>query len=79
MKQFVIIGLGNFGYYLAAHLYKKGYEVLAIDISVSSEYMPRRSAKPIRVYYRKSGLPKFFFRKRTRLPHWPSGYIIRIC
>jgi trk system potassium uptake protein TrkA len=31
MKQFVIIGLGNFGYYLAAHLYKKGYEVLAID------------------------------------------------
>ena len=31
MKQFVIIGLGNFGYYLAIHLYKKGHEVLAID------------------------------------------------
>jgi len=31
MKQFAIIGLGNFGYYLAMHLYKKGYEVLAID------------------------------------------------
>ena len=31
MKQFVIIGLGNFGHYLAAHLYKKGHEVLAID------------------------------------------------
>ena len=31
MKQFIVIGLGNFGYYLAAHLYKKGHEVLAID------------------------------------------------
>jgi len=31
MKQFAIIGLGNFGYYLAMHLYKKGHEVLAID------------------------------------------------
>ncbi len=31
MKQFVIIGLGNFGYYLATHLYDKGNEVLAID------------------------------------------------
>ena len=31
MKQFAIIGLGNFGYYLATQLYKKGYEVLAID------------------------------------------------
>jgi trk system potassium uptake protein TrkA len=31
MKQFVIIGLGNFGHYLAVHLYKKGHEVLAID------------------------------------------------
>jgi trk system potassium uptake protein TrkA len=31
MKQFVIIGLGNFGHYLAIHLYKKGHEVLAID------------------------------------------------
>jgi len=32
MKQFAIIGLGNFGYYLAKHLYGKGYEVLAVDI-----------------------------------------------
>jgi trk system potassium uptake protein TrkA len=31
MKQFVVIGLGNFGYYLATNLYKKGHEVLAID------------------------------------------------
>jgi len=31
MKQFAVIGLGNFGYYLATQLYKKGYEVLAID------------------------------------------------
>jgi trk system potassium uptake protein TrkA len=31
MKQFAIIGLGNFGYYLATHLYEKGHDVLAID------------------------------------------------
>jgi trk system potassium uptake protein TrkA len=31
MKQFVVIGLGNFGHYLAIHLYKKGHEVLAVD------------------------------------------------
>lgn len=31
MKQFVVIGLGNFGHYLAINLYKKGHEVLAID------------------------------------------------
>ncbi|MFZ5571386.1 MAG: potassium channel family protein [Thermodesulfobacteriota bacterium] len=31
MKKFTIIGLGNFGYYLATRLYKKGYDVLAID------------------------------------------------
>ena len=31
MKQFAIIGLGKFGYYLAVHLYEKGHEVLAID------------------------------------------------
>jgi len=31
MKQFAVIGLGNFGYYLATHLYDKGNEVLAID------------------------------------------------
>lgn len=30
-KQFVIIGIGNFGYYLATRLYEKGHEVLAID------------------------------------------------
>lgn len=33
MKQFVIVGLGNFGYYLATSLYEKGHEVLAIDIN----------------------------------------------
>ncbi len=33
MKQFVIIGLGNFGFYLATSLYEKGHEVLAIDIN----------------------------------------------
>ena len=32
MKQFLVIGLGNFGFYLATHLYEKGHEVLAIDI-----------------------------------------------
>jgi trk system potassium uptake protein TrkA len=31
MKQFAIIGLGNFGYYLATNLYKKKHDVLAID------------------------------------------------
>jgi len=31
MGQFTIIGLGNFGYYLATHLYHKDHEVLAID------------------------------------------------
>lgn len=31
MKQFVVIGIGNFGYYLATELYAKGYEVVAID------------------------------------------------
>lgn len=31
MKQFAIIGLGNFGYYLATRLYEKGHDVLAID------------------------------------------------
>lgn len=33
MKQFVVIGLGNFGSYLARALYQKGHEVLAIDIN----------------------------------------------
>jgi len=31
MKQFGVIGLGNFGHYLAVHLYKSGHEVMAID------------------------------------------------
>jgi trk system potassium uptake protein TrkA len=31
MKQFAVIGVGNFGYYLAVRLYEKGHEVLAID------------------------------------------------
>jgi trk system potassium uptake protein TrkA len=32
MKQFAVIGIGKFGYYLATHLYEKGHEVLAIDL-----------------------------------------------
>ncbi len=32
-KQFAVIGLGNFGYYLACGLFQKGHEVLGIDIN----------------------------------------------
>jgi len=32
-KQFAVIGLGNFGFYLAAKLFQKGHEVLGIDIN----------------------------------------------
>jgi trk system potassium uptake protein TrkA len=32
MKQFAVIGLGNFGFNVAANLYKEGNDVLAIDI-----------------------------------------------
>jgi trk system potassium uptake protein TrkA len=32
-KQFAIIGLGNFGFYLAVALFQKGHEVLGIDIN----------------------------------------------
>ncbi len=32
MKQFAVIGIGNFGYYLARRLYEIGNEVLAVDI-----------------------------------------------
>jgi trk system potassium uptake protein TrkA len=31
-KQFAVIGLGNFGFYLASGLFQKGHEVLGIDI-----------------------------------------------
>lgn len=31
MKQFLVIGLGNFGYYLATHLFQKGHDVMAMD------------------------------------------------
>lgn len=31
MKQFLVVGLGNFGYYLATHLFKKGHAVMAMD------------------------------------------------
>lgn len=31
-KQFAIVGLGNFGFYLATELFQKGHEVLGIDI-----------------------------------------------
>ena len=33
MGQFAVVGIGNFGYYLGRHLYEKGHEVLALDIS----------------------------------------------
>lgn len=32
-KQFAIIGLGNFGFYLATQLFRKGHEVLGVDIN----------------------------------------------
>ncbi|MFH1152218.1 MAG: TrkA family potassium uptake protein [Pseudomonadota bacterium] len=32
MKQFVVIGLGNFGYYLSTELFSRGHDVLAIDM-----------------------------------------------
>ena len=35
MKQFAVIGLGNFGTYLARHLYEKGHDVLAIDLDLA--------------------------------------------
>ena len=35
MKQFAIIGLGNFGYYLATNLYEKRHTVLAIDKDIN--------------------------------------------
>ena len=31
MKRFIVIGLGNFGYYVARTLYGEGHDVLAID------------------------------------------------
>ena len=33
MGQFAIVGIGNFGYYLARHLFEKGHEVVALDIN----------------------------------------------
>ncbi|MDX9963443.1 NAD-binding protein [Desulfobacter postgatei] len=33
MKQFLIVGLGNFGFHLATRLYGKGHDVMAIDKS----------------------------------------------
>jgi trk system potassium uptake protein TrkA len=32
-KQFAVIGIGNFGFYLAVALFQKGHEVLGIDIN----------------------------------------------
>ncbi len=32
-KQFAVIGLGNFGFYLATALFQKGHEVLGIDVN----------------------------------------------
>ncbi len=34
-KQFSVIGIGNFGYYLATRLYEKGHDVLVMDINPS--------------------------------------------
>jgi len=31
MKQFAVIGLGNFGFYLSSRLFERGHEVIAID------------------------------------------------
>lgn len=31
MKQFAVIGLGNFGFYLATRLFNRGHDVLAMD------------------------------------------------
>lgn len=31
MKRFCVIGLGNFGFYIASTLYRQGHEVVAID------------------------------------------------
>ena len=31
MAQFAVLGIGNFGFYLAVNLYKKGHEVLVVD------------------------------------------------
>jgi trk system potassium uptake protein TrkA len=31
-KQFAVIGLGNFGFYLASALFQKGHEVLGLDV-----------------------------------------------
>ena len=35
MKQFAILGVGNFGFYLGRHLYEKGHEVITLDINKS--------------------------------------------
>jgi trk system potassium uptake protein TrkA len=33
MRQFAILGIRTFGFYLATHLYEKGHEVLAVDVN----------------------------------------------
>ncbi|UCF88599.1 MAG: TrkA family potassium uptake protein [bacterium] len=33
MKRFCVIGVGNFGYYIAKALYEEGHDVIAIDMS----------------------------------------------
>jgi len=33
MKRFIVVGLGNFGSAVAASLFEKGHEVLAVDVS----------------------------------------------
>ena len=35
MKQFAIIGIGNFGFHLGRHLCEKGHEVITVDINKS--------------------------------------------
>ena len=47
MKQFAVIGVGNFGYYLAAKLYEKGHEVLAVGTSSAAQWRPTpRTRRP---------------------------------
>ncbi len=32
MRQIAVIGLGNFGYYLGKELYRRGFDVIGLDI-----------------------------------------------
>jgi trk system potassium uptake protein TrkA len=45
-KQFAVIGLGNFGFYLAASLFQKGHEVLGFDINARQVQEIRDQGEP---------------------------------